>query len=431
MCHDPALEGAMELTRRQLAKGVGAAALSSVAASRTLSARSQTAAISSSSELPRELPVRNQFTTGQYETCLNNARWHPLSKGSKQAVQAYLEYKERGIWTPPDELSAAQRDVKAAFARLIYADPGELAYVNSTTAGENLFVSALGFPAAGGNIVTDALHFEGSLYLYGALKKQGVDVRVIRPRDWRVPMDEMEKAIDKNTRLVAVSQVSFINGFEHNVKAICDVAHAHGALVYVDAVQAAGAIPIDVRASGVDAMGSASYKWLMADMGIGFLYVKQDVIPKLKRTQFGYRQLSDLEYHAFAWDKPGNFPIEWKQKEDAAGFFEIGTYSNTTIEALSYSLPLIERLGVENIQAHAQKLLSPLRQELPRLGYACITPEDSHGSIASFLVADIRKTAAALKKANVDVSLSPGRMRVSPSIYNDEKDIDRLLAALS
>jgi len=196
-------------------------------------------------------------------------------------------------------------------------------------------------------------------------------------------------------------------------------------------VQAVGAIPIDVRASGIDAMASASYKWLMADMGIGFLYVRQDAIPKLKRTQFGYRQLSDLEYHAFAWDKPGNFPIEWKQKNDAAGFFEIGTYSNTTIEALSYSLPLIERLGVENIQVHAQKLLVPLRKELPRLGYTCITPEDSHGPIASFLVADTGKTAAALKKANIDVSLSPGRMRISPSIYNDKKDIDRLLAALS
>jgi len=417
----------MEITRRQLAKCVGAAALSTAAGTRTLSAMAETPAPPASVALP----LRDEFATGQFETCLNNARWHPLSNGARQAVQGYLSYKERGIWTPPDEVSAAQRDVKASFARLIHADPGELAYVNSTTAGENLFVSAMGFPVAGGNIVTDAMHFEGSLYLYDAMKKQGVDVRVVRPRDWRVTTEEMEKAIDKNTRLVAVSHVSFINGFEHDVKSLCDVAHAHGALVYADAVQAAGAIPINVRESGVDAMASASYKWLMADMGIGLLYVRQDAIPKLKRTQFGYRQLSDLEYHAFPWDKPGVYPMEWKQKEDAAGFFEIGTYSNTTIEALSYSLPLIERLGVENIQAHAQKLIATLRKELPRLGYACITPEESHASIVSFLVADPAKTAAALKRANIDVSLSPGRMRVSPSIYNDEKDIDKLLAALS
>jgi selenocysteine lyase/cysteine desulfurase len=418
----------MEMTRRQLAKGAGAAALTGLAASRNLPAEPPPF---SSDATSTQLPVRNDFTVGQYEVCVNNARWHPMSNGSKKAIAGYLDYKARGIWTPPDEVSAAQRDVKAAFSRLIHASPDELAYVNSTMAGENLFVSALGFPAIEGNIVTDALHFEGSLYLYEALKKQGVDVRVVRPRDWRIPMDEMEKAIDKNTRLVAVSLVSYINGFVHNAKSLCDAAHSHGALVYLDAVQAAGAIPIDVRSWGVDALASASYKWLMGDMGIGFLYVKQDVIPKLKRTQFGYRQLSSFEYHAFPWDKPGTYPVEYRQKEDAAGFFEIGTYSNTTVEALNYSLPLIERLGVENIQAHAQKLLGTLRKELPRLGYACITPEDSHASINSFLVADAAKTAAAMKRANIDVSLSEGRMRVSPSIYNNEKDIEKLLSALS
>jgi selenocysteine lyase/cysteine desulfurase len=413
----------MEITRRQLAKGLAAAALTATAARVELPALA--------APTPTALPVRDQFTTGQFEVCLNNARWHPMSNGSKQATLDYLEYKQRGIWNPPDMNSAAQQAVKAAYAKMIHADVPELAYVNSTTAGESLFVSTLGFPQAGGNIVTDALHFEGSLYLYDVLRRQGVDVRVVRPRDWRIAIEDMEKAIDKDTRLVAISQVSFINGFEHDVKQVCDLAHAHGALVYVDAVQAAGAIPIDVRASGVDAMGSATYKWLMGDMGIGFLYVRQDVIPRLKRTQFGYRQLAEFSYHAFPWDQPGQYPVEWKQAENAVGFFEIGTYDNAAIAALSYSLPLLLSLGADRIQGHAQSLLKPLREQLPGLGYACITPEDSHGPIASFLVADAKATSAKLKSAKIDVSMSPGRMRISPSIYNDESDVHKLLAALS
>jgi len=413
----------MEITRRQLAKGLGAAALTATAAGVELPAFA--------APTQAALPLRDQFITGQYEVCLNNARWHPMSNGSKQAILDYLDYKQRGIWNPPDMNSAAQQAVKTAYAKMIHADVSDLAYVNSTTAGESLFVSTLGFPQAGGNIVTDALHFEGSLYLYDALRKEGVDVRVVRPSDWRIPMADMEKAIDKDTRLVAISQVSFINGFEHNVKQVCDLAHAHGALVYVDAVQAAGAIPIDVRASGVDAMGSATYKWLMGDMGIGFLYVRQNVIPRLKRTQFGYRQLAEFSYHAFPWDQPGQFPVEWKQAENAVGFFEIGTYDNAAIAGLSYSLPLLLSLGADRIQAHAKSLLKPLREQLPRLGYACITPEDSRGPIASFLVSDPNKTAAALKAAKIDVSMSPGRMRISPSIYNDESDVSKLLAALS
>ena len=420
----------MDMTRRQIARGIGAAALATVIADRA-TANPRPAEVQSAAATSLTLPLRDQFTTGQFEVCLNNARWHPMSKGSRQAVIDYLDYKQRGIWNPPDLSSNIQRDVKASYARLINASVSELAYVNSTTAGETLFVSTLGFPQAGGNIVTDALHFEGSLYLYDALKKQGMDVRVVHPRDWRITHADLEKAIDKNTRLVAISNVSFVNGFEHDVKAVCDLAHAHGALVYVDAVQAAGAVPIDVRASGVDAMSSASYKWLMGDMGIGFLYVRPDVIPRLKRSQFGYRQLAEFEYHAFPWDPPGPYPVSWKQSEDAAGFFEIGTYDNATIAALSYSLPLIESIGVAQIQAHAQSLLAPLRKELPKLGYACITPEESRGPIASFLVSDAKKTAAALKAPKIDISLSRGRMRISPSIYNDEKDVQQLIAALA
>jgi selenocysteine lyase/cysteine desulfurase len=416
----------MEITRRQLAMGMGAAALSGMA-----SGIGSSAAQPPLNPVSATLPLRNEFRTREFEVCLNNARWHPMSNGSRQAVIDYLDYKQRGIWNPPDLSSAIQHDVKLAYAKLIRAEVSELAYVNSTTAGESLFVSTLGFPQVSGNIVTDALHFEGSLYLYDALKKQGTEVRVVRPQQWRISIAELARAIDKNTRLVAISHVSFINGFEHDVKAICDLAHAQGALVYVDAVQATGAIPIDVRASGVDAIGSASYKWLMGDMGIGFLYVRQDVIPRLKRTQFGYRQLAEFEYHAFPWDPPGPFPVDWKQSEDAAGLFEIGTYDNATIAALSYSLPLIQTLGVEKIQAHTQALLAPLRTELPKLGYPCITPKDSSGPIASFLVSDPKKTAAALNKARVDLSQSRGRIRISPSIYNDENDVEKLLTALA
>ena len=411
----------MGMTRRQITKGVGVAALGRLAVNRALASVAESNA----------LPARLAFATPQYEVCLNNARWHPLSDGAKQAILAYLEYKQRGIWAPPDEVWAAQKDVKAAFAGLIHADPTEIAYVTSTTAAENFFVAALGFPSVRGNIVTDALHFEGSLYLYEAMQRQGVDVRVVRPKEWQVTTEDLAAAVDKNTRLVAVSMVSYINGFEHDIKAVCDLAHAHGALVYADAVQAAGAIPIDTRASGVDALACASYKWLMGDMGLGFLYVRQDVLPKLKRTQFGYRQLGTLDYHVFPWDKPGPYPIEYKERPDTAGMFEMGTYDNATVAALSYSIPYLQRLGVERIQEHAQGLLGPLKAELPRLGYPLITPAGSRASIASFLVSDLPKTEAALKKAKVDVSLQPGRMRISPSIYNDEKDIHKLLNALS
>ena len=416
------------LSRRSLVKNTGAAML---AAKSLLSAQPAAAA-----ENPTMLPVRDQFVTPQFEVCLNNARWHPLSNSARKATEAYLDYKARGVFNQGGLASPASIAVRASFASLINAQPDEIAIVNSTTAGENQVVAALGLTqrAASGpqpNIVTDAMHFEGSLYLYGELKKRGVDVRVVKPRGWVVDKADMERAVDKNTRLIAVSQVSWINGYTHDAKQLADLAHAHGAKLYLDAVQAAGCMPMDVRASGVDFIASASYKWLMGDFGLGFLYARADVLPELERTQWSYRQFSNMQYHALPGDPPGQFPISLDQLQTAAGYFELGTYANAVLATLSDSLPWIQRIGVANIHAHAHTLNSTLRRELPRMGYECITPEDADASILSFRVKDGPATAAKLKAANVDVSLNPGRMRVSPSIYNNQADIQALLAALA
>ena len=414
----------MTMSRRQLLKGLALAPTLALAGPAFAAPQRRT------SFAPEDLI--SDFEVVRQETCLNNARWHPMSRGSRAQVDAYLAYKEGRIWPPPDLIDHLQTSVRQHFATLINADVREIAYVNSTTAGETMLVGSLGLPDKGGNIVTDALHFEGSLYMYGALQKQGMDVRCVRPTpDWRIDLKDMERVIDDKTRLVAVSLVSFINGFQHDVKALCELAHSHGAVVYIDAVQAAGAMPVDVRALGVDALGSASYKWLMGDFGLGFLYVNQRLIPRLRRMVYGYRQLDSFDYHAFPGDTPGPYPASWSQHEDAAGYFEIGTYSNATLAALSYSLPQILNLGVDRIQQHAQELIALLQRELPRLGFASMTPTDSGSPIATFIVKDPVNTEARLRRASVDVSVQGGRMRVSPSIYNTRRDVEKLLEALS
>lgn len=137
--------------------------------------------------------------------------------------------------------------------------------------GENLVLQALGFPQAGGRIVTDALHFFGSFYTYGELGKAGVDVVTLpMTAEGDIDMDQLEAAVNDNTKLVAISLVSTVNGFEHDLKRVCDLAHAHGAYVYVyaDIVHAAGSTPTNLRAAGVDFAASSSYKWLMGDFGL-------------------------------------------------------------------------------------------------------------------------------------------------------------------
>jgi selenocysteine lyase/cysteine desulfurase len=329
-------------------------------------------------------------------------------------------------------ITEMQEQVRVQFAQLINARVSEISYVPSTLVGENVVVAGLDMLRSGGNVVTDALHFEASIYMYQELAKQGLDVRIVRPRDWRIDLRDLEKVVDRKTKLIALSLVSFVNGFQHDLKAVCELAHAHGAYVYADIVQAAGAIPIDVKANGVDFCACASYKWLMGDMGLGFLYVREELLDKvIRRTQFGARQLSDFQFHIFPYDLPGRSVASWEQVKGARGYFEVGTISNTTVACLSYSLNYIMQLGAENIQAHTQLLIRRLIKEMPGLGFESLTPPGTSSPIVTFVVKQPEQVAARLKEAQIDVTIIGHRMRISPSVYNDERDIDRLLGALA
>ena len=205
--------------------------------------------------------------------------------------------------------------MKALYAKLIGAQPSDIAFVPSTTVGENLVVAGLGIPHSGGNVVTDALHFDGSQYMYQSLKQRGLDVRVVPARDNAIHIEDMERMVDRNTKLVAISFVSWANGFTHDLKTVADLAHANGALVYVDLVQGVGSRPVDVVAAGVDFAANASYKWLMADLGVGFLYARQDRLGReFQRAQYGFRQITNDQTHILPGDPSADTPLTWSMK---------------------------------------------------------------------------------------------------------------------
>lgn len=389
------------------------------------------------------LLTKADFPIAQTQTYLNSAGWHPTPAATARAMKAYVEYKNTGKIDgkdtdgsiPVPEMFARltrAKEVKELFANLINAKPSEIAYVQSTMAGESFVVGGLGLPKAGGNVVTDALHFEGSLYLYKELEKQGLDVRVVMPRDGRIELRDLEKVVDNKTRLVAVSFVSYVNGFKHDLKAVSDLAHGHGAYLYADIIQAAGCIPVDVRGAGVDCAACGSYKWLMGDMGLGFLYVREDLQGKVvKTTQYGWRQFRDFEYHTFPGDPPGPSPWTYERLHDAGGYYELGTIANSITAGLWVSLQNIQRLGVENIRARVTPLTDRLQKEMPGLGYRSMTPPDTAAPIVAFIVKDPDATIARLKKANVIAKVVHHQLRISPSVFNDQQDIDRLLNALA
>lgn len=375
---------------------------------------------------------RADFPWSENQIFLNNAGWHPMGVHSVNAIHRYLDYKLKGPGPGRDEVGGDKQEaVRAMFARLIGAQPREIAFVQSTLMGENLVVQGLGIPGSRYNVVTDELHYEGSMFLYKTLQQEGLDVRIAKRRNWRVEARDYEPLVDRNTRLLACSLVSYLNGYLHDAKAISALAHTHNAYVYADIVQAAGAVPIDVKAGGIDFAACSGYKWLMGDRGLGYLYVRDELQGKVMRSlQHGDRQFTDFEYHILPYDSPGPYPASWKRRTDAGGQYEVGNISNSAVAAQHEALRYILDLGVENIRAHARPMTEKLQRELPRLGYEPMTPPGNQTPIVSFVVKDPAATARKLKQAGVVAKVQWHHMRVSPSVYNTMADVDRLLNAL-
>jgi selenocysteine lyase/cysteine desulfurase len=417
----------METTRRGLFKMAGG--LSLAAALGQLGALSGEAVAANPPGTLR-LPAKGEFPGVLDEVFLNGAADHPWPRGAWDAITAYAKGKMG--------LSGGGASGLSKFATLINARSNEVTYAPSTSMGEYLVNKALGIPEVGGRIVTDALHFIGSFYMYEQFGKQGMDVVTVRmdPNDYTISLEDMDAAITPDTKLVAISQVSMVNGFEPDVKAICDIAHSRGALVYVDLIQAAGTVPVDVKATGVDFAGCGTYKWLMGDFGFAFLYVKSALLPQLQRPWYGYRQTSNFvnpKTNIYPFDPgfpDGNPPYQSVQNNSVSGYFS-GSFQAQAVEAAcSYGIQWLLDLGVENIQAYRQPMIDTIQMEMRRRGFIPMTPLGTKSPIVSFAYQNANQLAPRLVAKNIIITFRTNFFRISPCVFNDMNDIDVFLSAI-
>lgn len=364
-------------------------------------------------------------------TYLNGAYMHPVTLGAADAIKHYLNARLMNSAAAEVDMGGDRHKAITLFGELFHADADELTWVPSTTVAENLVVSGLGLHQQG-HVVTDVYHFSGSLFMYNEFAKQGLQYSLVAARDNRIHIEDLERAITPATKLIALTLVSNVGGFQHDLKAVCDMAHSKGVLVFADIIQAAGNTPIDLHGSGVDFAACSTYKWLMGDFGIGLVYVRRDRQHLLQRSQIGFRQEGQVVTHYLPFDKPGTPLIETQATSGLAGIIGVGTLGNGAVSALAYSLGYLKKLGIDNIQAWRQPLLKRLHEALPPLGFASMTPVDSTSAIISFQcehAAD--KIYPKLQAAGVEVTVYRHYFRISPSFYNTLDDVEQLIEALS
>lgn len=362
---------------------------------------------------------------------------HPFNIHGLAALERYTAYRARGEKLGQYEFTPELRaKTKSLYGQLINAQPEEIAFVQSTTDGENIVIAGLDLERRGGNVVIDDMHFQASKYIYTQLAEAGkIELRIVPHRDWQTDPADFAALIDDETRLVSIALVSHINGFMHDAKAISDLAHAKGAYLYADIIQGVGCTPIDVQALGIDFAATSTYKWLMGEYGLGFLYVREDLQGEVvRKTRYGMRQVKSVDDYTFI-DAPG-----------AARYQGTGSMPYLQGVIVYEGLNLIHQIGIDNIRAHVNPLIDRLQQELPPQGYQPITPLGTNTSIVSFVPDDIEVTRQKMEAA-FDYQVVSFRtwhrtnaagereavkgIRLGVSVYNNESDIERFIEAAS
>lgn len=405
----------MDVNRRQFLGSAGAFALSARSAFAGLQPGRQDAIFPPS--------VRADFPAAARETYLNSAAIHPVGTFAARAMQQLIDFRLHGPGEGRMDFGAdTQQELKAKFGRLIGATANEIAFTGSTSDAENIVVMGLDLARKGGNVVLDELHFITSLYMYKELEKKGVELRIVKHRHWAIDPGDMDRAIDRNTRLVSLALVSNVNGFMHDCKAVSAIAHARGAHVYADVIQAVGAVPVDVRALGIDFAGAGTYKWLMGERGLGFLYVREDLQGTvLPTTRYGHRQVANFNRAELTWEPlPG------------AAKYETGNIPVILAACVSAGIDYGQALGLDRIREHARTLTNRLQQELPPLGYVSLTPAGNNTPIVAFALKDTAATEKALRAEKIAGTIvgNENRLRLSVSVFNTHDDIDRVVHVL-
>jgi cysteine desulfurase/selenocysteine lyase len=363
---------------------------------------------------------RSEFAATEGYVYLNHAAVGILPESSRSAIDELLRAHARAGVLGTYPYDARMPQYRDAVGRFIGAKGSEIALVSSTSAGAN--VVALGIDWKDGDeVLLCDNEFPSNAIPWIALRRRGVGVRVLSTKAQRLTPDRLKRELSPRTRAVAVSWVSYADGYRHDLTALAEVAHSVGALLCVDAIQGLGALALDVRASGLDTLYAGAGKWMLGVHGIGILYVREGLIDRLTLAMPGWRSMLDMwDFHAY------------EQPYAAQAMrFEGATPNIVGALSLAQSIELFERSGRAAIEGHILALTDRLCTRLLQAGANVLTsrgPDISSGIVTFEMPGiDSVELGRTLQKEGIVTTYRRTGIRVAPHGYNTPEEIDRLV----
>jgi len=367
--------------------------------------------------------LREQFPITQKYVFLNAAAVAPMSRPAAEAMRRYVDHTIENATIGAEFYRTAEK-TRSSAAQLINATVDEITFVKNTT--EGLGWVAAGLPwESGDNVVSTAVEFPANVYPWMGLGKRGVDLRMVKEVDGRIPTEDVIAAIDGRTRVVSVSAVQFASGFRMNLAQLGRVCRERGVFLCVDAIQALGVLPVDVQAMQIDFLSADGHKWLCGPEGCGLFYCRRELLDRLDPPFAGWLCMKDaLDFC--------NYRFEFVE---SARKFDSGCYNLAGVCGLGASIDMWLRTGIEAVTRHVLSLTDRLAEGVKAKGYRVVSSrrEGEASGIVAFVSG--RHDHEAIRKRLQDehqviIACRESRLRVSPHAYNTPEEIDRLIDLL-
>ena len=364
--------------------------------------------------------IRRDFPIVQQTTYLASASVTPSPQPVTQVGVDFVRSKGGMPYELEDMLAECDR-LRGLFARLINASLPEIGLIYTTSEAENMIVRALGL-TAGDNIVTDDLHYSASYVIYEQLAAQGVEIRIGRRlADGSAPVSVFAPLMDDNTKLVSVAWISHQTGYRHDLKALAEMAHAHGAYIYADIIQGVGMLPLDVTAVGLDFCAAGSYKWMLGSFGVAMFYVRASRLELIPPDRFGF-------FHVLA--KHGE--LAYELPSDARKFM-YATPAFGPVYQLAAGIEYVLNVGVETISDYVIGLAHYLRAGMVDLGVEVLTPAGNQSAIVACKHGlDPVTVQQRLQEADIHVNFreNGSQIRVGSALFNVKDELDAFLSVM-
>ncbi len=389
----------------------------------------------------KRLLRHEQFPVTKRIVYFNHAAVGPLPDAAFQAMQQQaLQQRDYGAFHWREWLEQYSK-FRAAAARLIGASASEISILKNTSEGLSFVAEGLRWKE-GENVITTDMEFPSNHAPWKRLERRGVECRLIETKQGAFSVADLERLIDSKTRVVALSAVSFHNGFAPDLVAIGELCSDRGVLFCVDAIQSLGARELNVKQARISFLAADGHKWMLGPEGTAIFYASEEVRDRLEVFESGWMNVA----------RGSKFIGASTALLDDGRRFEAGSLNTNGIYGLTASITLLSEIGIPEIEAEVLRLSRSLAARLTGIGFEVASPFPIQSGIVAARPSsvDLRRLSERMKTAPAAVNATSavtlihamleqeriicapreGMLRFSPHFYNDENEIDEVIDVL-